>query len=106
MDTVFKLSKVEGDETAIRFEFTKARLRTPKTAGQFQPLIIRPSDDWKFEIAKTPKDGKSKGDVSDIIAEFPGVYDYLADNAPKSLGIDDRSTVLKVSTEIPQMATS
>jgi hypothetical protein len=40
MDTVAKLSKLEGDETAIRLEFTKARLRTPKTAGQFAPLII------------------------------------------------------------------
>jgi hypothetical protein len=39
MDTVAKLSKVEGGETAIRLEFIKARLRTPNTAGQFMPLV-------------------------------------------------------------------
>jgi hypothetical protein len=55
MDTVAKLSKVEDDESAIRLDFLKARLRTPKTAGQFAPLIIRPNDDWKFEIAKAAK---------------------------------------------------
>jgi hypothetical protein len=70
MDTVAKLSKVEGDETAIKLEFNKARLRTPKTAGQFAPLIFRPSEDWKFEIAKGGGGSKSRGDVSDIMAEF------------------------------------
>jgi len=98
MDTVAKLSKIEDDETAIRLDFLKARLRTPKTAGQFVPLIIRPSDDWKFEIAKAAKSSKSGGEVADIVAEFPSVYDFLADGAPKTLGLDARSTVLKVST--------
>ena len=63
MDTVAKLSKVDGDATAIRLEFAKARLGTPKTAGQFAPLIIRPSDDWRFEIAKAGSAGKSGNDV-------------------------------------------
>ena len=63
MDTVAKLSKVDGDETAIRLEFAKARLRTPKNAGQFAPLIIRPSDDWHFEIAKAGSGGKPGGDT-------------------------------------------
>ena len=98
MDTTGKLSKVEGDETAIRLEFIKARHRTPANAGQFAPLIFRPSDDWKFEIAKAAKSSKSGGEVADIIAEFPSVYDFLADGAPKTLGLDARSTVLKVST--------
>jgi hypothetical protein len=71
MDTVAKLSKVEDDESAIRLDFLKARLRTPKTAGQFAPLIIRPNDDWKFEIAKAAKGSKSGGEVADIIDEFP-----------------------------------
>jgi hypothetical protein len=74
MDTVAKLSKVEDDESAIRLDFLKARLRTPKTAGQFAPLIIRPSDDWKFEIAKTAKGSKSGGEVADIIDEFPNEH--------------------------------
>jgi hypothetical protein len=99
MDTTGKLSKVEGDETAIRLEFIKARHRTPANAGQFAPLIFRPGEDWRFEIAKSASGGKSGGDVADIMAEFPKVYDFLADGAPQSLGLDDRSTVLKVSTE-------
>jgi hypothetical protein len=93
MDTVAKLSKVEDDESAIRLDFLKARLRTPKTAGQFAP-----SDDWKFEIAKAAKGSKSGGEVADIIDEFPRVYEFLADGTPKTLGLDARSTVLKVST--------
>jgi hypothetical protein len=61
-------------------------------------LIFRPSDDWRFEIAKAAKSSKSGGEVADIIAEFPSGYDFLADGAPKTLGLDARSTVLKVST--------
>jgi hypothetical protein len=33
------------------------------------------------------------------MAEFPKVYDFLADGAPKTFGLDARSTALKVSTE-------
>jgi hypothetical protein len=81
MDTTGKLSKVEGDETAIRLEFIKARHRTPANAGQFAPLIFRPSDDWNFEIAKAAKGSKSGGEVADIVDEFPSVYEFLADGA-------------------------
>jgi AAA domain len=98
MDTVAKLSKAEGDETAIRLEFSKARLRTPKTAGQFAPLIIRPAEDWKFEIVKSTPSGKAGGDVEMVREEMVKVYESLADGAQKSLGLDHRSTVLKVST--------
>jgi hypothetical protein len=98
MDTVVKLSRVEDDETAIRLEFTKARLRTPKTADQFAPLIIRPSDGWRFEIAKGASRGKVVGDAQMVRDEFIKVYDYLADGVTKSLGLDDRSSVRKVST--------
>jgi hypothetical protein len=97
MDTVAKLSKVDADETAFQLEFTKARLRVPATAAQFAPLIVRPGDDWRFEIAKTASGGKRGGDVADVTAEILKVYDFLADGAPKSLGLDARSSVLKVS---------
>ena len=99
MEAVIKLSKVEGDQTAIQFEFVKKRLCSPANAAQFAPMIIRPTDDWKCETAKSASGGKSGGDVSDIMAEFPKVYDVLAEGASRSLGLDDRSTVLKVSTE-------
>jgi hypothetical protein len=98
MDTVAKLSKVEGDETAIRLDFTKARLRTPNTAGQFSPLIFRPGDDWRFEIAKTESGGKSGCDVDMVRDEFIKAYDFLADGVTKSPSLDDRSSVRKVST--------
>jgi hypothetical protein len=95
MEAVIKLSKVEGDETAVLFEFVKKRLCSPANAAQFAPMIIQPANDWKFEIAKSASGGKSGGksggDVSDIMAEFPKVYDFLADGAPKSLGLDGRS---------------
>jgi hypothetical protein len=98
MDTVAKLTKVEGDETAIRLEFAKARLRTPKTAGQFAPLIIRPAEDWKCESAKGAPSGKAGSDVEIVRDEMVKAYEHLADGVTKSLGLDDRSTVLKVST--------
>jgi hypothetical protein len=101
MDTVAKLAKVDGDETAIRLEFSKARLRTPKTAGQFSPLIIRPTDDWSYEIAKGTGSGrKAGGDVEMVRDELVKVYDDLAGSEPKTLGLDGRSTVLKVSTAV------
>ena len=99
MDTVAKLSKVDGDETAIRLEFVKARLRTPKTASQFAPLIIRPSEDWSYEIAKGDGSGRKAGsDIEIVRDEFRKGYDCLADAASKTLGLDDGSTVLKVPT--------
>jgi hypothetical protein len=69
----------------------------PATAAQFAPMIIRPADNWKFEIAKSTSSGKQGGDVEMIRDEFIRVYDQLADGAPKSLGLDDRSTVRKIS---------
>jgi AAA domain len=96
MDTTGKLSKVEGDETAIRLEFIKARHRTPANAGQFAPLIFRPNDDWRFEIAKSASGAKSGGDVDMVRDEFIKAYDRLADGVTKSLGLDDRSSVRKV----------
>jgi hypothetical protein len=55
-------------------------------------MIIQPANDWDFEIAKSASAGKSGGEVADIVAEFPSVYDTLADGAPKTLGLDARLT--------------
>jgi hypothetical protein len=46
-------------------------------------MIIQPANDWKFEIAKSASAGKSGGEVADIVAEFPSVYDTLADGGTK-----------------------
>jgi hypothetical protein len=40
-DSVSLLTPEAGAENELRFEFTKARLRTPATAAQFKPQIIR-----------------------------------------------------------------
>jgi hypothetical protein len=53
MEAVIKLSRVEGDENAVLFEFVKKRLCTPATAGQFAP-----ADNWRFEVAKSTSSGK------------------------------------------------
>ena len=47
MDTIAVMTKANTDDeedNAIRFEFTKARLRVPATFDQFQSMIIRPGD--------------------------------------------------------------
>jgi hypothetical protein len=95
MDTVAKLSKVEGEEGAFQLEFTKARLRVPATAGQFAPITVRPGNDWRTSAA-SQIDTSIKSDVATIMSEIPIVYDYLADGVTKDLGLDGRSTVRKV----------
>ena len=48
------------------------------------PLIIRPSDDWSYEIAKGDGSGrKAGGDVEMVCDELIKVYDYLAGGAPE-----------------------
>jgi len=48
------------------------RLRTPANAEEFLPLIIRPGDNWRFEVTKTTNGGKSIGgnDVEIVRDEF------------------------------------
>jgi hypothetical protein len=65
MDTVAALTRPldeegQADQEAMRFEFRKARLRTSANADQFQPLIIRPADDWQIETAPKSGAGKTK----------------------------------------------
>jgi hypothetical protein len=60
MDTIVFLSHPVGedgepDDTAIKLEFRKARLKKPSNADQFEPLIIRLGEDWRVETA--PKGG-------------------------------------------------
>jgi hypothetical protein len=100
MDTVAKLSRVEGDEGALQFEFTKARLRTPHNADQFEPMVIRPADDWAFSAAaKSEGGGKSKEPSMAWIVrtEFMTAYDRLASDVTKTPGFDG-APVTKVAT--------
>jgi hypothetical protein len=99
MDTTPKLSKPEGDEfdeTAIKFEFIKARLRTPAIADQFKPMIIYP-DNLRFE--EVGKGGAPKRTQAEFVAaKFLEAYDRLADGVPKTPGFDGKP-VAKVSAK-------
>jgi hypothetical protein len=99
MDTTAKLSKPEGDEfdeTAFKFEFIKARLRTPAIADQFKPMIIYP-DNLRFE--EVGKGGAPKRTQAEFVAaKFLEAYDRLADGVPKTPGFDGKP-VAKVSAK-------
>ena len=87
MEAVVKLSKVEGDESAIQFEFVKARLRTPKTAAQFLPIVIHPGD-WEFEGAS--KSASKRNETEAVADAFLNALDRLADGVTKAHGFDGK----------------
>ena len=104
MDTVIFLSHPVGedgqpDDTAIKWEFRKARLRTPANADQFAPLVIWPGEQFTFEAA--PKDKKTGGRESTqktVERAFLAAYDRLADGIGKSSGLDGKP-VAKVKVD-------
>ncbi|MFZ3327501.1 MAG: hypothetical protein WA231_17170 [Methylocella sp.] len=87
MEAVVKLSKVEGDESAIQFEFVKARLRTPKTAAQFLPIVIHPGD-WEFEGA-SGKDGifVFVGECDEALKEPAEIEDGVDQHEPVDIDL-------------------
>jgi hypothetical protein len=86
MEAVVKLSKIEGDDTAILLEFTKTRLRTPETASQFLPIVIHLGD-WGYEVAGNG--GPVKREEVEAVADaFMKAFDRLADGAAKTPGLD------------------
>jgi hypothetical protein len=99
MDTVAKLSKVEGDETAIRLDFIKARLRTPKTAGQFSPLI---NSAKRRLVLRDCQGRRERPEGWQRCRDGPGrACQGLRPSCRRrteDLGLDDRSIVLKVPT--------
>jgi hypothetical protein len=61
-DSAIMLSKCETDDTAVQLEFTKARLRTPKTFGLFRPQLIRRTENgWTAEVASMGGHSRSAG---------------------------------------------
>jgi hypothetical protein len=103
MDTVVFLSRPIGedsapDETAIRLEFRKARLRTPANAEQFLPLVMRPGDDWEFEEAPKNTMAARTRSPDNIIREYLQTYDRLADGIVKTRGFDG-NLVSKVAVD-------
>ncbi|MGA2637427.1 AAA family ATPase [Methylocella sp.] len=101
MDTIAFLSHPIGedgepDDTAIQWEFHKARLRTPANAEQFKPFIIRLGEDWEIENAA--KAGKKTGVRPGLSVQYLQAYDRLADGATPSHGLDFKP-VRKVSAD-------
>jgi len=80
MDTIVCLTSANPDcaeDTSIRFEFTKARLRVPNTFDQFQSMIIEPGEDsWKWERAPMSK-GKAGRARNDLRREYLEAYEKL-----------------------------
>jgi hypothetical protein len=104
MDTVVFLSHPLGEDgepnrSAIKWEWRKARLRTPANADQFEPLIIRPGENWSVEAA--PKGAKPAGRASTqkiIEREYLNTNDLLSDGVDKGRGFDGKP-VAKVSAD-------
>ena len=85
-DGVILLSKHPTDDTAVLLQFTKARLRTPKTAGLFKPQLIRRAENgWTTEAASV---GGPETIGQRKLAWLKDVYLELADGVAASLGHD------------------
>lgn len=101
MDTVLALSKVDkdDDDSAIKTEFKKNRLKTPANAAQFAPLTIkRGEDDWSVEAATRTATGNKQGGVAILRGEFLKTYDRLADSVTPSPGFG-KTKVRKVKVD-------
>jgi hypothetical protein len=91
MDAVAGLSKVEDNDEAIKWEFTKTRLRTPQNRDQFLPRIIYPNDEWKVEIMqKGFVERREESTQKTVTREFANTYDRLADGIIKGPGFDGK----------------
>jgi len=91
MDTVIALLKAdpEKDDESIRLEFRKARLRTPATATQFAPKVIRLTEGgWMSETAPKPKDNKPAKEVEIVRRECINAYDRLSAGVATSPGLN------------------
>ena len=108
MDTVVFLSRPIGedgepDDTAIKLEFRKARLRTAANAGQFLPLIIRPGEEWQVETAplmrnQATKSGRQGSD--DLSRQYLEAYQRLSLTSKADFGPGlDGEKVCKVPTD-------
>jgi hypothetical protein len=103
MDTVAGLFKVDKDdplETSMEIKFPKARLRTPETAAQFAPGIIRlVNGEWTREDAIADRKGKGEQSESQIIQHaILDAYGRLVEHGDRSSGFDGKP-VIKVKVK-------
>jgi len=95
MDTVLGLSKGEDDgpDATVRLDFRKARLRTPDTADQFAPCMVRFAEGrWRHDGAAAKRAGHPQSEVDMIKGAILDVYDRLAEGAQQSVGFDGKPT--------------
>jgi hypothetical protein len=72
-------------------------LRTAANREQFKPIVIYPSEGWRWEPASKPGGGKES--MTDIVTHQYGIaYDRLADGIEKTAGFND-NLVRKVSAD-------
>jgi hypothetical protein len=93
MDTVAGLFKVEDAsplETVMRFEFQKARLRTPANAAEFKPGILRLEEgQWTRSDTSAAQNGKEPSDLEILRRAILNAYDRLADDyGDHAIGFD------------------
>jgi hypothetical protein len=91
MDTVLSLTKDAQNDEHLLMEFKKARLRTPDTRSQFEPLKITcGAEGWEI-VGGVDKRRGPKGDRGDARARaFLEAYDRLAFSAPNSAGFNGK----------------
>jgi len=102
MDTVVSLTKDAQNDEHILMEFKKARLRTPKTREQFEPLKIACNDGgWTIIGSGTKAKGDGEKPASkreSMRREFCSAYHQLANDVEPTRGLDGKP-VSKVKVE-------
>ena len=90
MDTVLSLTKDAQNDEHLLMEFKKARLRTPDTRAQFEPLKITcGADGWEIVGGAAKKSGRSKGgEAVRLERDILAAYDRLSDGADTMPGFD------------------
>ena len=95
MDTVVSLTKDAQNDEHILMEFKKARLRTPKTREQFEPLKIA-CDDGRWTIigggtkAKGKASTRPESRIGLLRMEFEAAYHRLANDVEPTPGLDGK----------------
>jgi RecA-family ATPase len=99
MDTVLRLLASKDGE-AVTLDFTKSRLKTPKTKDLYRPRLIACGPDGCEVIgeAAPAKKGKQQSDVENIMAAILAAYDRLSDGVDPSTGFAGE-TVRKVKVD-------
>lgn len=91
MDTVLSLTKDAQNNEHLLMEFKKARLRTPDTRAQFEPLKITCGADRWETVGGVDKRRGAPGDRGAAKARaFLEAYDRLAFDAPSCTGFNSQ----------------